>query len=348
MKSLIAPFRNEFWTYVIVTALTLLVWFWAASETRTETSIYPTLVFEAPGTGWNVKPSERTVTVRVEGSNRATQLASTTMPRRLQVPIPPAGEAGALELDLLRELRQQPELRATGVSVVAVDPPYIELQVDELVPITAQVRVELPGIQTEGEPVVDPREVTVNVPRRLRSTIDTLVVDAVVGPAANIAGLEPGISHTKTDVPLRLPDSLRGEAGVSITPATVDVSFTIRSRIQQLTLDAVRVQVSSDPKNLLEYDVEILEADNVLRNVKVSAESDLIRMIEDGTAKVAAIIQLTTRDLEEKIESKRVTYFRVIISEKDRPERGETIHATVGDTDDLPTVRLHIKKRETP
>ena len=336
---------------MIVTALTLLIWFWAASETREQAVLYPSLQFvaaESSGQQWIVTPPELTVTLRVEGSKRSIQDASAPEVRRLTVAIPPPGDSGTVDLTLAQALAQQPQLRETGVSIVSVDPGFVELQVDEIIEVKAPVRVELPEVQTEGEIVVEPREVTVRMPRRLSPTVEgALVVDAVVGPASNLAGLEPGRSHTLRGVGLRIPDVLRNAQGVSISPSTVQITFNVRSRIQQITLDDVRVQVSGDPSNFAEYIIEIADEDRVLRDVEVSAESDLIRLIEAGTARVAAVVHLTTRDLEEGISSKRVSHFRALISDGENPDRATTVQATV-DGDAAPEIKLSITKRTTP
>ncbi len=348
MNRIFTAFRNEIWTYVIVTAVTLLVWFWAASETREQDVLYPTLRFTAASPAdqkWLVTPPDLTVTLRVEGSNRAIQEASAAVRGRLNVEIPPPGDSGTVDLTLAQVLAQQPDLREAGVSIVSVEPPFVELRVDEIVDVKAPVRVELPGVQTEGEIVVEPREVTVSLPKRKAPPADgTLVVDAQVGPASNLMGLEPGRTHTLKDIPVRLPESLRGEQGVSVSPATVKtITFTVRSRIRQTTVDAVRVQVSGDPQNFSEYVIEIPES--VLTGVVVSAESDLIQLIDSGAAKVAAILPLSTRDLEEGITSKRISHFRAIITGTDGRERGAFVQASV-DGEPAPLIQLRITKRD--
>lgn len=348
MKWFFSIFRNEGWTYVIVTALTLLIWFWAASETREQELLYLTLHFTpatSAGQHWVVTPPDRTVTVNVEGSQRAIEAARLFRNRALDVQLPPPGEAGVIDVSLEQALANQPELRETGVTVLNVEPEYVEVRVDEIVAVHAQVRVELPGVHTEGETTAEPRTVTVRLPQRLRQIVeDPFVVDAAVGPASNLAGLEPGRSHTLRDIPVRLPEALRGAQGVSIIPRAVDITFAVRSRIQQMTVNDVRVQISGDPKNFSEYIVEVVD-EEVLRDVTVSAESDLIQKIEDGTAKIAAIVHLTTRDLEEGITSKRVSQFRALVSDVDRPDRGVAVEATVNG-DAAPIVQLNITRRE--
>jgi len=350
VKRIFEIFLNEGWTYVIVTALTLLIWFWAASETRDQTVLYPTLKFVAAasaGQQWIVTPPDLTVTLRVEGSKRAIQEASAVVAHRLSIALPPPNDAGTVDLTLSQALEQQPELRETGVAVLSVDPGFYELRVDEIVEVNAQVRVELPGVQTEGEIVVEPRVVKLRMPQRLRpSAEEQLVVDAAVGPASNLSGLEPGKVHTLRDIPVRLPEALRGVQGVSFYPERVDITFTVKSRIQSTTINDVRVQISGDPKNFSEYTIEIVD-EEVLRDVTVSAESELIQQIETGVAKVAAIVHLTTRDLEENITSKRVSHFRAIVNQPDHSDRGILVQASV-DGDEAPVINLKITRREVP
>jgi hypothetical protein len=349
VSKIFATFRNDGWTYVIVTALTLLVWFWAASETREEAVLYPTIRFvaaESSGQEWIVTPDDLTVTLRVEGSKRAIQSVSGAISRRLTIAIPPPGASGTVDVTLAQALAQQPELRQTGVSVISVDPGFVELGVDEIVEEKALVRPVLPDVLTEGEIIVEPREVTVRLPRRLRPATDEgLVIDAVV-EESGIETLQPG-PHTLREVTLRPPDFLRNEEGVSMQPATVKISFVVRSRIRQIPLDDVRVQISGDPQSLSEYIVEIDDEDRVLRDVMVTAESDLARLIETGSAKVAAIVHLTTRDLEEGITSKRVSHFRALVSDSGRPDRGAFVQAAVNG-EEAPVIQLSITRRDGP
>ena len=70
-------FRERLWTYALVTVVTLLIWYWAAAETRAQEPRSFRLAFvRAPQTEQIVSPGELVATVEMEGSRLALQRAA--------------------------------------------------------------------------------------------------------------------------------------------------------------------------------------------------------------------------------------------------------------------------------
>ena len=245
------PFRKDFWTYVIVTMVTVLIWTWAAAETREERTFYVRHEFIVPDpTTWVVRASDDGTAVTVEGSVRALRQMAATVSEPVALHVGAngvPGDAGDHIVDVAAVLAADQSLRGTGVSILSADPPTIGLEIDQLATARADVRVRLPGIQHD-EMVVTPSTATITMPARLRGRWpDVLTVEAVADPL-RLAQLEPGSRHT-IQVSLRLPEALAAEPSVQVTPSEASITFPIRSRIRETTLDTVRVQLSGPPAN---------------------------------------------------------------------------------------------------
>ena len=138
---------------------------------------------------------------------------------------------------------------ASGVSVLSVDPPAIDIDVDSIEPHQARIRASLPGVELTGAVRLDQSTAIVLIPSQLRSRLpDDLVVDAVI-EASVLERLDPEIEHTRT-ARLRLPEeSLRFADAITLEPESVQMTFAIRSRLRQITLDSVRVQLAGPPED---------------------------------------------------------------------------------------------------
>ena len=333
--------RKETWTVVLVTIVTVLIWFWAAGETRDQQRLNARIRFNVPDPeNWAITPDQIVIGLLIEGSKLSLQNAESLLRRPLNVTVPAA--AGRQTVDLAERVRLHEELRATGVTVLSVDLAATEIDIDGMQQSKMRVRPVLPGVTTEGEVTVDPAEVTVTMPSDVRQRLtQNLLVEAPL-EKFEIERLEPGVRQTR-DVKVRLPEDVGPIEHASISPAKVRVSFTIRSKQRDVTLDSVRVQVVSSPEDLASNTVEI--DPKLLRNVTVSADFDLARQIENGEASVVAMVPLSARDIDVRVESKPIAYFVAMIPESNGSMRGEIVRARIGNSDAPPVVRLTIAPR---
>jgi hypothetical protein len=335
-------FKKDIWTYLLVTIVTVLIWIWAAGETREQRLLFVSMEFvPTDPTSWNVEPSHGAVTLTVEGSKRALERAVTVRSEPLELVLGTAGvpgDAGIYAVDMAATLSVQEKLRETGVVILASDPPTIELDIAPIVRIPAEIRVLLPGVRTEGEVAVRPEQATVALPSDLRDRWPEIpTVEASVDPS-RLERLEQGIEHS-IEVALRPPGGLDELPQIRIEPPTAVVTFTIQSRIRQLTLDRVRVQLAGPPESYSEYRVNL--QDTVLRNVTVMADGDLIQQIERGEATVVAVVQVSNRDKENQIETKPVTYFVALLGDQD-DDVGVFVDAIVDGSPAPPLIHMTI------
>jgi hypothetical protein len=119
------------------------------------------------------------------------------------------------------------------------------------------------------------------------------------------------------------------------------VEFTVRSRIEQVTLPQVLVQIAGPWQDHEEYIVEVDERDKQVQEVTIKADGDLIKRIAANEVPVVALVHLTNKDKEQRIESKPVTCFLAIL-----PDGPVTlVEAEIADSPGPPVIRLNITPR---
>lgn len=325
--------RRDLGTWVIVTVFTLLIWYWAAGETRIEQvlNVRVQLAVASSPNAWRIQPRQLSVAVTAQGSRRAIRNAEESS-REITLQLPP--RPGTATLDLATALRAHPAINQTGITVISTDPAGVEVERDEIITEQARVIPKLPNVKVD-EIAVQPPQVDVSLPSQLRRQFaDDLTVEAVLD-RAELANLDPGVRHTLDNVRLRLPGAFTSPPdAVSFNPPVVSISLVISSQIAELTLDKpVRVQVLSPPE-----DQEIVEVEpKQIPNVTVSGPVDLIEQIRTGEAVVVAVLHLKSSERDRRIESKPITAFMALIG-----ETGIEVEATVAGSPDPPVISLTI------
>ncbi len=336
-------FRDRLSTYALVTGVTLLIWFWAAMETRDQGSA--SFRIELVGAADQVvTPSELTVTVQMEGSSLALERALETTQKSVTLTVGNElpSQSGVQRLKLLDVLELNEALTDTGVSLVSVDPIDLDIEIDALVTATLPIEAVLPGIELDGAVTVDPPQVTVRLPRRLRERAgDDLRVAANV-PGQRLDRLKPGVPNTITAT-LELPPRLAGDPSVTLDRRLVEITFTVKSRIKETMLPTVRVQIAGPPEDHDEYLIEI--ENPTLADVTIKADASLISQIERNQAVVIALVHLSQREKERGIEQKPVTCFMALARDEDSPFRAALVTAEINGSAHAPVIRLKISDR---
>ena len=335
--------------YAQVTAVAVLIWFWAAAETRGHDSAsFRLILVPASPTDEVVKPGELAVNVEMEGSRLALQKAHTLasqMPLTLTVGTELPAQVGTHQADLVTVLEKHEPLTDTGVRVVSVDPALCEIEIDSLVPVTAPINPDLPNIETEGQVEVNPPQAVVHLPSRVMREHAGEDLELEAHPLqARLDNLEPGVRHT-VDAKLRLPAKYAGDGPVMIDPPTATIQFTVKSRIKELTLPTVRVQIAGPPEDNDEYAIAI--EDNTLADVTIKAPAEVIRQVERNQAVVVALLHLSQKEKEQGIQRKPVTCFIVLPREDNATFAATLVQAEVGGSSQPPQVRLKITPRAT-
>lgn len=285
-------------TLGVVTAVSVLIWIWAAGQTETtETFDQIELRFDT------ADPSRLRIT---PGTIRLPRLTATGSTRSLQrfregprsfdftagsggVP----ATEGRHTISVSELFAKVPAVAETGLAVDA-EPATIDLEVTALATRTLRLEPELPGVSTQGDTEVQPPTAELLLPASAEVTASQLFAIAAVNPG-QLQRLEPGRRET-VNASLRLPPELAALAQGSLPePATARVTFTPRVLDRETTLPRVPVQVAGIAEDFVRYRVESSPA--FLDDVVIRGPAETIGRIEAGT-RVLAFVHLTTDELE--------------------------------------------------
>lgn len=337
---------DRIWTGVVVAIVTLLIWAWAAGETLDNRQVPVRLNYTARDAGaWIVRASTDRTTVTIEGPTRALQefaaRADTPINIELGMETLPA-RTGQYNTSVESLLTNHPELRNIGVRIVESKPANILVDVDERTTLTAEIRPELSGVQTESGVTVQPPTAKVVLPGRLRNQINGPLTLIARADPAQLSSLEPDRPQSLV-LNLTLPEGLSSSPDITITPAVATVTFTVRSQIRELELQNVRVQISGTPENADEYHIEV--EPKQLSDITIRADGELIRRIQRDNIPVVAFVHLTSLELEQRITSKPVTYFMAILPNTGGGAAGVALSARAGVDEAAPLIQLKIVDR---
>lgn len=309
-------------TILIATLIAALVWIFAEAESVKSREIRIELEIQAdPG-------SDRVVTVNdvafkdivdlvLEGSTTELDTAERAL-RQKKIRLAPgvegvSPEPGEQSVDLRTALRAAGGLRETGVTIKRIDPPTVRIEVDALVSREAAVRVDVGEGELEAPAEVRPSVVKVIMPGKIAAALTEVPVVTARLDAAVLKPLVPGRREVLSSVPLR-PSGVLSKvepARLRFDPPAVEVAVRLRSKIDSVTLPTVPVLVRMPPGELAHFDISVDEADQLVRNVKVSGPADLVDKVRRETLKVVATVTLTFSDLERAAGatvSKEVTF----------------------------------------
>ena len=293
----------------LVTAVTVMIWAWAASETRETLRLEVDVRFSTTDSKRQLARPERPTPVRLEvaGSKRALRafeglVAAGPLELVAGVNGMPSA-AGASPIDLATMIAGLPAVRDAGVSVVATEPKSVELTLVPLESRPVRLVPEIPGVATQGDVVLEPAAATAVIPSDLLPAGAEVSAIAAVDPRT-LGQLEPGQRKT-VEASIRLPAALAAAAAhVTFDPATVRVTFTPKVVERTFTLSAVPVQIAGIAAALANFRIGFDPA--VLNDVVVSGPAEAIERIAAGM-RVVAFVHLTTDELEAGVTEKPIS-----------------------------------------
>lgn len=292
---------------LVATVVTLLIWSWAYDATRSSADATGKVMVRAPAnSSLHVEPAAATtVAVKFSGPRSAIRAAQQAIGAGIELTLGSAGvpaEPGEHTLELPQLLAQRPELQRLAISVDATSPAQLRFRALELATVTARVTTDLADSQVVGQVSIEPEDVSITIPKDALATLPELRPVAVVDAAA----LERGRRHSvDADVTLwRIP--ARWADAVRISPPRVRVAFTLRSNVRTATLASVPVQVAAPPAQLAAYDAVPAPGSESLRQITVSGPAEAITALEDGSARVVAVVSLGSDDFAPGTISRRV------------------------------------------
>lgn len=328
-------------TVILVTAVTLLIWIFAAGETRERAVIWARVQFE-PASTFSTIVSPRTtrqIELTLGGSTRSIQKVRRALDEPIVLTsgttgIP--GDKGTHVIELIDALQGQSVFYDAEVSVISSDPPSLELEIDSLIEKTIPVIPVFTGATLGGEAIADPPNVVVTMPSRIVGLFpDTSVI---AEPSAQaIAELEPGRRQV-IQAPIRLPEELRPyEQELTIEPRSVQLAFTLILRTRSVTVPAVPVQIAAPPQDLADYTVVIADSEQFLADVVIEGAAEIVRKFEEEKPPVVAFIHLSSDDLSRGVTEAPVTLWEL-------PE-GLRVTSVAGETP-RPFITLKITRQE--
>ena len=315
--------KNDTIAILFVTIVTVVIWVWAAGQTKHESSVTTTLRFKPPeGSTSTVVPTFASITLTLSGPRSAVEKAQSVCEDGLDLTVVAAdGEYELLELPA--KISALNVIRNTGAEVASATPASFSLDVQTMDLVEATIDVDLPGVTISGDVIFDPATVTLRIPRAIRDELpEAITVTAVISDDA-VKQLQPGVVHTR-DASIRLPPPL-DTSDVTIEPSRVSVTFKIQSKTQKTVLPQVRVLIAGPAEDYAAYSITLPRT--IVPNVTIEADTDLISGIESGDVTVYAIVRLASRDVEQGLTAKQVTAFLAITEDG----VGHVLEATVED-----------------
>lgn len=299
--------RGRAFNAAVATVVTLLVWSWAYDATRTRGDATGKVIVRAPeGAQIHVEPAAATsVVVRFTGTQGSVRAAQQAIGAGIELTAGSGGVPavpGEHTLEIARLIAQSPQIERLGISIDSASPPQLRIRVSELATVTARVETDLSDAQVAGDIAVEPQDVSVTIPKEALAAMPELRPVAMV----EVSALERGRRHS-VDADVSLPRvPARWADAVRISPARVRVAFALRSNVRTATLASVPVQVAAPPAQLARFDIAPAAGFDALRQVSVSGPAEAIAALEDGSARVAAVISLGGEDFAPGTVSRRI------------------------------------------
>lgn len=333
--------------FLVVAVVTLLIWLLAESESVRVEKVPVDLSF---------KPDvDATRLVSVEGSSVVQTTITLQGPaagvdalagkiRSKLISIQPGmdgvpADPGRRTIDLREVIRGLPAVRESGVAVAGVEPQGVQVQVDNLVTRDARVKVIIPdGQLLEGVPEPSPATVRLRLPESVSSrlTEDPELI-ARLDPAA-LANLTEGRRLILSNVPVELPESLRGLPGVRVQPQAVSVAVIVRGRTDSTLVPTVPVHIRLAPTETGLWDIQVPPESRQLTDVTISGPADQVQLIKSGKLIPIAYIPLSFEDLEQAAQSGNPIEKEPIFCELPTPLRFDTRQKTI---------QVLVKRRES-
>jgi hypothetical protein len=293
--------------YVLVALVTVLIWLYAEGR---QVELFP-----KDGT------TPVKVSVRVPGQNLVVISPSTPQVFEMQFKGPAAeidrlinavqgvltikpdfAEPGPQSVVLHQWVSSADELSDLHVSAIRIEPGTIPVELARLVTHRVKVAFDAGGVPLTSVPTLraGDQELT-EVTLRLPDTVEQLLGDdpeqfRLPVRVEDLGSLPPGVEHTVTGRVV-VPEELKRDGNVTVTPPRVQVTLAIQRQVDKHTLPSVPVWVSGPPSEFNRVDVVLAEGSETIRNVTIHGPVDVIKQIRDGKINVTAALKLTAEEL---------------------------------------------------
>ncbi|MBA4039857.1 MAG: hypothetical protein C0468_05985 [Planctomyces sp.] len=335
--------RQRLQTVVITTVLTLLVWAWAEAESLLTSPATARLTFASPPDsdllitvdqpGW-----EGTVRTVLSGPTAGIAPVQQRLlgvvqlqPGMVGVPAAP----GRHPVNLRRALEALPEIARAGVTIDSTEPETVTVVVDRLETRTLDIQLQTPSLALRGVPVISPAQAAVTLPSATWARLGPRALVWAQLSGADIAQLTDDAPQTLSAA-LSLPGlpvlPRLGQVSARISPESAQVTLSLRSRSVTVRLESVPVWVSVPHTEAGRWRITVL--DPFVRSVEASGPAEQVESLSQRVEGPRALLELTSDELERRVESKAVTF--------QSPVTGLTFRA------DQTVVRLRIEPADNP
>lgn len=291
-------------TIFYVSMITLLVWLYAEAENLKERSVKQEIEFVSPpGRDVLIDPIRTRVDVTIKGPMSILD----TLPGVFKVRVSDdlIDSDPKQIVNLAERIGALPEIANVGLTVIDVKPRSVEVRVERMESRTLLIDAVAEGdFQFDSKPLVEPAQATVTLPvSRLALIDETTRLRAQLDPE-DLRKRETNQLQIIENVPLVLPESLRGQNS-RIDPPAATVSLTIVARSKALTLPSIPIRLVAPPSVVADYQEVVLENNNdqFLRNINLSGPNRVIDDILRNDIKVWAALMLTSEDLARAVSS---------------------------------------------
>ncbi len=315
--------KDDTLAILFVTALTIVVWFWAANNTKEDSNATTLLNFTSPNANATVNPNSLSIELFFSGPRTAVNSVKDICAGELVISVAHSDEE-KYDIDLVSKLNQLDAIKNTGATVTATKPNSIKLNIQTMDKVTATVKENMPdNVTISGDVTIDPATVTLLVPKENRKELpEAISVFAKVNDV-DVKDLKPGIVHNLSAA-ISLTQELI-DAGATAEPNKVEITFKIRSNMDVITLPKAYIKIAASAEDYAKYTVSLEKTS--IQNVGVQADKELISRINSGEVAVYAIVHLSETDMEQLTKEKAVTSFIAI----DEEGKGIQVEASVED-----------------
>ncbi len=295
------PIWNNLKTAVIVTIIAILVWLYAEGRNVTEQTLTATVILVDRNPDLVVDQLNDQVRIKFRAAtSKHEQIRGrlATGPIELPVELTPGPNNEPQAVSLMQRLATLPVLSDLGMTIISLQPEVLEARVEPIDTVDMPITVYA-GDVALSQVTVTPETIKIRLPhsqaQNLNRTGHTLRADLTTLP--NWATLPTNVPHTRREVPLIFPNSLRSDDIKSSSATTVEVVFTIRKQNQELTLSGVPIHINALWSELSRFDVNIDGGDLVLdQDIILNGPSDIIDRIDKKEIRIVAQLRLKLDD----------------------------------------------------
>jgi hypothetical protein len=289
-------------TLAWVIPITLVVWIYAEREqvvTPGPLSNVPIQIQEDAGRSIEfIGNPDPTITLKLTGPQQAFEHVREQLnriPNNLKMDLSNVGIGTNIPVNVLDRIQNNDVFKINGVTVQAVDPQYLHVNIDLLEHTEIPVEVP-PGITNLSDVTFDPPKVTVRGPK---SELFPSADHPPVRVFANLTGLAllktPG-KHVLPTVPISL--STDGKLHIDKGQMQVKAEFTVQDADVPGVIESMPIVIKVSPSLTKSFDISVNNGVENIYNTHVKGPKDIVDALVKNpiAAKAEAVLEISADD----------------------------------------------------